>query len=66
MVRTDRWKYIYYPHLDKVQLFDLKSDSHEIHDLSQEPDHVEIAADLRTKLFAWMQDSKDRVLNKSN
>ena len=59
MVRSDRWKYIYYPHIDKVQLFDLKSDPHEIHDLSRVPDHAEIAADLRTRLFAWMRDNKD-------
>jgi len=66
MVRTDRWKYIYYPHLDKAQLFDLKSDPHEMHDLSHVPDHSQIAADLRTRLLAWMRDNNDAVLIKDN
>ena len=66
MVRSDRWKYIYYPQIDKVQLFDLKSDPEEIHDLSTTPDHSEIAAELRTKLLAWMRENKDLVLSKGN
>jgi arylsulfatase A-like enzyme len=59
MVRSERWKYIYYPQIDKVQLFDLESDPHEIHDLSQVVDHAANAADLRTRLFAWMRDNND-------
>lgn len=36
-VRDDRWKLIVYPQINKVQLFDLKSDSAELKDLSADP-----------------------------
>ena len=66
MVRSDRWKYIYYPQTGRVQLFDLKHDPHEVHDVSQVPDHAEIAADLRARLLAWMRDHQDFTLSKAN
>jgi arylsulfatase A-like enzyme len=66
MVRSDRWKYIYYPQIDKAQLFDLQSDPHEIHDLAAARAHAQVAADLRTRLLAWMRDNKDAVLNQDN
>ena len=66
MVRSDRWKYIYYPQTGKVQLFDLKSDPHEMHDVSQVPDHAEVAALLRDKLLAWMRENQDTALNEGN
>jgi arylsulfatase A-like enzyme len=36
MVRTDRYKYIFYPQIDKEQLFDLTSDPHELTNLLDE------------------------------
>lgn len=33
----DRWKLIAYPRINKVQLFDLASDPHELHDLAADP-----------------------------
>ena len=33
---TDQWKLIVYPEIDRVQLFDLESDPHEMHDLARE------------------------------
>jgi arylsulfatase A-like enzyme len=43
-VRDARWKRIEYPKIGRVQLFDLKSDPDERHDLSDKPAH---AATLR-------------------
>jgi arylsulfatase A-like enzyme len=63
MVRTDRWKYIYYPQIKKAQLFDLKVDLDEMHDLSQAAEHAPIAAELQSKLLAWMRDNKDPALD---
>jgi arylsulfatase A-like enzyme len=63
MVRTDRWKYIYYPQIDRAQLFDLKADPDEMHDLSQAAEHAPIAAELQSKLLAWMRDNKDAALD---
>jgi arylsulfatase A-like enzyme len=36
-VRDDRWKVIAYPQVNKVQLFDLQDDPHEIKDLANDP-----------------------------
>ncbi|HEV7278751.1 MAG TPA: sulfatase-like hydrolase/transferase [Pirellulaceae bacterium] len=47
---TDRWKLIRYPQVDVTQLFDLKSDSHELRDLSQSPEHRETARRLLSRL----------------
>jgi arylsulfatase A-like enzyme len=36
-VRNDRWKLIRYPKINHMQLFDLKNDPHELHNLAEEP-----------------------------
>ena len=41
-LRTKRWKLIYRPHTGQIELFDLKNDPREIHDISDErPDIVD-------------------------
>jgi len=39
-VRTDRWKLIRYPHINRTQLFDLQNDPCELHDLAAQPAHA--------------------------
>jgi arylsulfatase A-like enzyme len=39
-VRDDRWKLIVYPQVNKVQLFDLRDDPAELHDLSADKAHA--------------------------
>ena len=61
-IRTDRWKLIHYPQLDRTQLFDLQADGDELHDLFGEERHAAVAAELRQKLNAWRKEmSDDRV-----
>ncbi len=62
MIRTDRWKLILYPHLNRVQLFDLKNDPLEQHDLSREPSHQETRNRLLQKLNAWRKQQNDASL----
>ncbi len=50
MVRTDRWKLIFYPKIDKYQLFDLSRDPHELRNLAGDPRQAEVFAALRRKL----------------
>ncbi|QDV52680.1 sulfatase-like hydrolase/transferase [Gimesia fumaroli] len=59
MIRTDRWKLIVYPHLNRVQLFDLKQDPLEQHDLSQDPQHQQIRDSLHRKLNDWRKQQND-------
>ena len=52
MVRTDRWKLINYPKIDRSQLFDLANDPAEQHDILSDPAHADVLADLRSRLLA--------------
>ena len=49
-IRTDRWKLIRYPQIDKTQLFDLDADSHEMNDLAGKPEQAEQIAELTALL----------------
>lgn len=62
MVRTDRWKLIYYPHLDRYQLFDLENDPDELKDLTDAPAHRELKDQLKTVLRRWQQQTNDPLL----
>jgi 7,8-dihydropterin-6-yl-methyl-4-(beta-D-ribofuranosyl)aminobenzene 5'-phosphate synthase len=52
-VRDDRWKLIVYPKVNKTQLFDLKSDPIEMHDLANDANHAGDAARLLRMLRDW-------------
>ncbi len=54
-VRDDRWHLIVYPQINKVQLFDLKSDPHEVHDLSADPAQAKTVERLLGTLKAWQK-----------
>jgi arylsulfatase A-like enzyme len=53
-VRDDRWKLIAYPQINKTQLFDLRNDPGEIHDLAGNPRH---AGELK-RLTALLRDQQ--------
>jgi hypothetical protein len=55
-------KLIWYPKIDRLQLFDLKTDPHELHDPSDEANQSERIAAMRTKLMAWLQDHGDELV----
>jgi arylsulfatase A-like enzyme len=58
-VRDDRWKLIVYPQVNKVQLFDLKSDPCETKDLADEPAHAGQVERLFTLLKEWQRQAGD-------
>lgn len=54
-LRTDRYKYIHFYGLwDRDALFDLKADPKEEFNLIDRPEHQQLAAQLRSRLFARM------------
>jgi arylsulfatase A-like enzyme len=59
MIRTDRWKLINYPHIDRWQLFDLTNDPAEMKNLADAPEQRAVVADLREKLAAWQKQAHD-------
>jgi N-acetylglucosamine-6-sulfatase len=60
-VRTDRWKYVHYPHGDgkpdrhKAELYDLKHDPGERKNLIDDPAHAELVDRLKAELRRLMQ-----------
>ena len=59
-IRTDRWKLIRYPHGDgspdrhMAELYDLKNDPAERHNLIDKPEHAELIKELRAELVELM------------
>lgn len=55
MIRTDQWKYVRYPQVDREQLFDVVLDPNELHDLSADAEQQERVANLRRRLDVWLK-----------
>ena len=64
MVRTDRWKLIRYPRIDRLQLFDLSRDPFELEDLSASPAHAATRDELLARLAAWQKTVGDPLLDR--
>jgi arylsulfatase A-like enzyme len=58
-VRDERYKLIRYPQVNVTQLFDLKSDPDEMHNLADDPAQAERIKELTAKLAAWQKDLGD-------
>lgn len=63
LVRTRSHKLIYYPRLDRYQLFDLEKDPDEITDVIESPDYGEIRQKLMKTLRERRIDLGDGLLN---
>lgn len=53
-LRDDRWKLIRYPLVDRVQLFDLSADPHELTNLADQPEHAAKVDELTARLAKEM------------
>ena len=60
MIRTNKWKYIYYKGFPP-QLFDLLSDPEEFKDLGQVEDYSKVRNEMRELLLKRLVDRKNRV-----
>lgn len=58
-VTDGRWKLIRYPEIDRLRLFDLASDPHELVDLSSRTEHAERLRTLDAELAAWQERAGD-------
>ena len=59
-VRTTRYKYIKHLTTDEVELFDLRSDPHEMTNLADTTSYRKIQRSLAAKLTAWRNRSGDQ------
>jgi arylsulfatase A-like enzyme len=55
-VLRDEWKLICYPQINHQQLFNLKNDPDEMHDLSSQPEQAQRIQELKALLLAWEKD----------
>ncbi|MDI6829067.1 MAG: DUF4976 domain-containing protein, partial [Armatimonadota bacterium] len=57
-VRTDNWKYVEYPEIeDKAELYDLKNDPQELHNLVDNPKYKDVLADMKTRLMRLIEET---------
>ncbi len=62
-VRTEDWKYIEYPDLNDIdELYHLKSDPAELHNLSQAPEHAEKKREMKARLQRLLQETDYRAV----
>lgn len=59
MVRNGRWKLLYYPKIERYQLFDLGADSDEVNDLSVKPENAAKLAAMKALLAEERKRWKD-------
>lgn len=60
MIRTARWKYVHFHDLPD-QLFDLRNDPDEIHDLSGDEAHHPVRQEMKDRLLEWALTRQTRV-----
>jgi len=65
MIRGDRWKVIYYPHLDRWQLFDLQSDPYELQDLAGASEHAATLHRHQQRLRTVMAEMHDPLAHQA-
>ncbi|MDC0273561.1 MAG: sulfatase-like hydrolase/transferase [Planctomycetaceae bacterium] len=56
-----RWKLIRYPHINYTQLFDLKSDPAELHNLAEMDEHTNRVIQMMEQLEEWQQKVDDKT-----
>jgi arylsulfatase A-like enzyme len=58
-VRDERWKLIRYPRINHTQLFDLKNDPHELHNLADDSAQAERVKEMLELLKKWQRKAGD-------
>ena len=62
-MRTDRYKFIhYYEAPEEFEMYDLRDDPGELHNLYGDARHAALAADLRRRLAELRQETDDRYV----
>ena len=63
MIRTKDWKLVHFLNAPYGQLFDLKQDPLENHNLWNSNDHQSIKQDMLNKMFNWRMQSQLKTQN---
>ena len=60
MLRTEQWKYVLFEGF-RPQLFDLRNDPRELHDLGDDEGYSRVRSELHEQLFEWSRGRKTRI-----
>jgi arylsulfatase A-like enzyme len=63
MIRDQRWKLVWYPKLERYQLFDVIADPDELHDKSHDNLQTHRIETMREKLEAWLKHNGDPIFD---
>lgn len=61
MVRDDRWKLLWYPKLNKFQLFDLADDPDELKNLAEKPAHADKLKEMKNLMATEQERFGDKL-----
>ena len=61
MFQTEQWKLVFYPKINRYQLFDLKADPYEQKNLIKVKGHQARVAVMRQSLIQWFNDRGDAI-----
>ena len=64
MIRTDSWKLIVYPEVDRIQLFNLRADPLERHDVARDESNAAVVQRLRNQLAEWLRERGDTLADR--
>lgn len=62
MIRTDHWKLVRYPKINREQLFNIEVDPDELHDVAADVSKRETLSELREKLDEWLRQHGDALV----
>ncbi len=65
MIRDERWKLVWYPKLNRYQLFDVVGDPDELHDKINDTEHATRIAAMKTSLDDWLKRNGDPLFDQS-
>ena len=60
MIRTNKWKLIQYPLVNRIQLFDLEADPWELANLADDPIHATTRNDMSKRLDQWLRQRRQQ------
>jgi arylsulfatase A-like enzyme len=63
MVRSGRWKYVYYTHESSEELYDLAKDPHELYNLAIGADYRSTLDRFRARLLQWLSETEANRLH---
>jgi arylsulfatase A-like enzyme len=63
MIRTADWKLVHYVRAPYGELYNLREDPHELHNLYDDRAYAQVRAEMKSRLADWLIQSEDPALS---